>query len=93
MTDFAPGKATAGDAVRFAFGTLSVFPVGLRRWDRPAAAAGMGVAPAVGAVVGAAAAAAGAVLAVLGAGHLLAAVAAVAVPAVLTRGLHLDGLA
>ncbi|WP_240499381.1 adenosylcobinamide-GDP ribazoletransferase, partial [Streptomyces prasinus] len=42
---------------------------------------------------GAAAAAAGLLLLLLGAGAPLAAVATVAVPAVLTRGLHLDGLA
>src|SRR5690606_5670188 len=43
--------------------------------------------------VGALAAGAGLLLLLLGAGALLAAVASVAVPAVLTRGLHLDGLA
>ncbi|WP_446042260.1 adenosylcobinamide-GDP ribazoletransferase, partial [Streptomyces sp. SID1121] len=47
----------------------------------------------VGLVAGLVAAAVGAVLLQAGAGPLLAAVAAVAVPAVLTRGLHLDGLA
>jgi adenosylcobinamide-GDP ribazoletransferase len=93
VTDDVPGKATAGDALRFAFGTLSVLPVKLKRWDRAAARAGMGLAPAVGVVVGGAAAAGGAALTGLGASNLLAAVAAVAVPAVLTRGLHLDGLA
>jgi adenosylcobinamide-GDP ribazoletransferase len=50
-------------------------------------------APLAGLVVGAAAAATGLVLLFLGAGTLLAAVATAAVPAVLTRGLHLDGLA
>jgi adenosylcobinamide-GDP ribazoletransferase len=50
-------------------------------------------APLAGLVVGAAAAATGLVLLFLGAGALLAAVATAAVPAVLTRGLHLDGLA
>ena len=47
----------------------------------------------VGLTVGLCAAAVGGVLLFLGAGPLLAAVATAAVPAVLTRGLHLDGLA
>jgi adenosylcobinamide-GDP ribazoletransferase len=51
------------------------------------------MAPLTGVVVGGLGALAGAVLLVLGAGALLAAVAVVAVSAVLTRGLHLDGLA
>ncbi|MGC5035520.1 adenosylcobinamide-GDP ribazoletransferase [Streptomyces sp. DT190] len=81
------------DGVRFAFGTLTVIPVRVTRWDRGAARAGMLCAPLAGVAVGAAAAAAGLVLLFLGAGAPLAAVAGVAVPAVLTRGLHLDGLA
>jgi adenosylcobinamide-GDP ribazoletransferase len=81
------------DALRFGFGTLSVLPVRVRRWDRAAARGGMTAAPLVGVLVGLGAAAGGGVLTALGASPLLAAVAAVAVPAVLTRGLHLDGLA
>ncbi|WDV51148.1 adenosylcobinamide-GDP ribazoletransferase [Streptomyces coeruleorubidus] len=81
------------DGLRFAFGTLTVFPVRVTRWDRQAARGGMLCAPLAGLAVGAAAAAAGLVLLFLGAGGPLAAVATVAVPAVLTRGLHLDGLA
>jgi adenosylcobinamide-GDP ribazoletransferase len=81
------------EGLRFAFGTLTVLRVRVTRWDRPAARAGMLCAPAVGLVVGACAAAAGWALLRLHGGPLLAAVAAVAVPAVLTRGLHLDGLA
>ena len=79
--------------LRFAFGTLTVFPVRVTRWDREAARAGMLCAPVAGLAVGVAAGFLGALLTRLGAGALLAAVAAVAVPAVLTRGLHLDGLA
>ncbi|MGV9347766.1 adenosylcobinamide-GDP ribazoletransferase [Streptomyces spiralis] len=79
--------------LRFAFGTLTVLPVRVSRWDRGAARGGMLCAPVAGLVVGVAAAAAGLVLLFLGAGPLLAAVATAAVPAVLTRGLHLDGLA
>ncbi|SEO27047.1 cobalamin-5'-phosphate synthase [Actinacidiphila rubida] len=81
------------DALRFAFGTLTVLPVRVTRWDRAAARGGMLAAPLAGLVVGVASAAAGGVLVALGAAPLLAAVGAVAVPAALTRGLHLDGLA
>ncbi|MFF9601413.1 adenosylcobinamide-GDP ribazoletransferase [Streptomyces sp. NPDC014684] len=79
--------------LRFAFGTLTVLPVRVHRWDREAARRGMLTAPVAGLAVGACAAGLGLLLLLLGAGPLLAAVASVAVPAVLTRGLHLDGLA
>ncbi|MFD9006419.1 adenosylcobinamide-GDP ribazoletransferase [Streptomyces sp. NPDC059582] len=81
------------DGLRFAFGTLTVLPVRVTRWDREAARGGMLCAPLAGLVVGGCAAALGALLLFLGAGPLLAAVATAAVPAALTRGLHLDGLA
>ncbi|MFJ8055770.1 adenosylcobinamide-GDP ribazoletransferase [Streptomyces sp. NPDC096142] len=81
------------DGLRFAFGTLTVLPVTVTRWDREAARAGMLAAPVVGVVVGGCAAGAGLLLLLLGASPLLAAVGSAAVPAVLTRGLHLDGLA
>ncbi|KOV71213.1 CMP-binding protein [Streptomyces sp. MMG1121] len=68
-------------------------PVRVHRWDREAARGGMLAAPVAGLVTGAAAAGLGLLLLVLGAGPLLAAVGSVAVPAALTRGLHLDGLA
>lgn len=84
---------STADGLRFAFGTLTALPVAVARWDRPAARAGMLCAPVVGLMVGALAAGAGLLLLLLGAGALLAAVVSVAVPAVLTRGLHLDGLA
>ncbi|MEU0252529.1 adenosylcobinamide-GDP ribazoletransferase [Streptomyces sp. NPDC006184] len=81
------------DGLRFAFGTLTVLPVRVRRWDREAARGGMLCAPMAGLVVGGCAAGLGLLLLLLGAGPPLAAVASVAVPAALTRGLHLDGLA
>ncbi|WP_404828809.1 adenosylcobinamide-GDP ribazoletransferase [Streptomyces dioscori] len=89
----ASAAASWSDGLRFAFGTLTVLPVTVRRWDRGAARTGMSVAPVAGLAVGVLAAATGLLLLVLGAGPLLAAVASAAVPAVLTRGLHLDGLA
>ncbi|MGW1180668.1 adenosylcobinamide-GDP ribazoletransferase [Streptomyces drozdowiczii] len=79
--------------LRFAFGTLTVLPVRVTRWDRGAARAGMLCAPLAGLVVGVLAAVPGSLLLWAGAGPLLAAVASAAVPAALTRGLHLDGLA
>ena len=78
---------------RFAFGTLTVLPVAVHRWDRDAARSGMLCAPLAGLVVGAGAAAGGLALLFLGAGAPLAAVGTVALCALLTRGLHLDGLA
>uniref|UniRef100_A0AAU2VAF0 Adenosylcobinamide-GDP ribazoletransferase n=1 Tax=Streptomyces sp. NBC_00003 TaxID=2903608 RepID=A0AAU2VAF0_9ACTN len=86
-----PSKALHG--VRFAFGTLTVFPARITRWDRAAARAGMTLAPLAGLAVGLCAAAAGAGFWAAGAGSLLVAVVSVAAPAFLTRGLHLDGLA
>ncbi len=80
------------DGPRFAFGTLTVLPVRVSRWDRTAGRAGMLCAPLVGLVLGLTAAACGGLL-LLGGNPLLAAVATVAAPAALTRGLHLDGLA
>lgn len=86
-------RASLRDGLRFAFGTLTVLPARITRWDRPAARTGMACAPLAGLVVGLCAAALGCLLLLLGASPLLAAVATVAVPAALTRGLHLDGLA
>ncbi|MEV8129476.1 adenosylcobinamide-GDP ribazoletransferase [Streptomyces sp. NPDC085944] len=86
-------RTPSADGLRFAFGTLTVLPVKVARWDRDAARGGMLCAPLAGLTVGVLAAAAGLLLLALGAGSLLAAVATAAVPAVLTRGLHLDGLA
>ncbi|MGI5454158.1 adenosylcobinamide-GDP ribazoletransferase [Streptomyces sp. CA-249302] len=88
-----PSKTPWPDGLRFAFGTLTVLPVKVTRWDRDAARGGMLCAPLAGLVVGGSAALLGVLLLALGAGPLLAAVASVAVPAALTRGLHLDGLA
>ncbi|MCP3817445.1 adenosylcobinamide-GDP ribazoletransferase [Streptomyces sp. A3M-1-3] len=95
MTETSPPPVppSLGDGIRFAFGTLTALPVRVGRWDRPAARAGMLAAPLAGLVVGLCAAGLGGVLLLLGSGPLLAAVATAAVPAALTRGLHLDGLA
>lgn len=79
--------------MRLAIGTLSVFTVRPGVVDRRAGGIAMTVAPFVGALIGAVA---GAVLTValwLEITPLLASVLAVATVALLTRGLHLDGLA
>ncbi|MGW9376088.1 adenosylcobinamide-GDP ribazoletransferase [Streptomyces xanthophaeus] len=86
-------RASLRDGVRFAFGTLTVLPARITRWDRPAARTGMACAPLAGLAVGLLAAVPGVLLLLGGGGPLLAAAVTVAVPAALTRGLHLDGLA
>lgn len=77
------------DGLRLALTTLTVLPVRAGRIDRRTAAVAMSVAPLVGALLGAVLAA---LSAALGEG-LVAAAVTVAVGALLTRGLHLDGLA
>jgi adenosylcobinamide-GDP ribazoletransferase len=86
-------KERSLEPLRFAFGTLSVLPVRVNRWDRPTAGRAISVAPMVGLVLGGLAAGFATLLAWAHAGSLLAAVAGVALLAGLTRGLHLDGLA
>ena len=81
------------DGVRFAIGVLTVIPVRVSRVDRDVARAGMLWAPTTGALIG---------LAQFGVltgarwatgDGLLAAALAIAAGALVTRGLHLDGLA
>lgn len=92
-SDTSDAGASAEDGIRFALGTLTVVPVAVPRWDRTSARRGMEWAPLVGLLVGLAAAATGLLALLLGTSALLAAVVSVAVPAVATRALHLDGLA
>ncbi|MGW4651135.1 adenosylcobinamide-GDP ribazoletransferase [Kitasatospora sp. NPDC004289] len=80
------------DGLRFAFGTLTVLPVRVERWDRGSGGRAMALAPVAGLVLGGLAALVGALVCWRG-GPLLGAVAAIGVLALLTRGLHLDGLA
>ncbi|MFI6497236.1 adenosylcobinamide-GDP ribazoletransferase [Nonomuraea typhae] len=77
------------DGLRFAVGTLSVFPVRVSRVDREVAGRAMTLAPLVGLALGVVA---GLPLLLPGPG-LLAAALALGLLALLTRGLHLDGLA
>jgi len=82
----------AADGLRLALTTLTVLPLRAGRVDRRTAAVAMSVAPVVGALLGL-------VLAALDAGltrvapPLLAGGITIAVGVLLTRGLHLDGLA
>jgi adenosylcobinamide-GDP ribazoletransferase len=88
-----PPAPRAGAGLRFAFGTLTVLPVGSPRWDRETARLGMLCAPVAGLAIGLAAAGLAWVLLELETGWLLTAVVTVAAWAAFSRGLHLDGLA
>jgi adenosylcobinamide-GDP ribazoletransferase len=79
--------------LRLSVSLLSIAPVGSVCTDRATVGAAMALAPAVGLILGALAWAVGAAVHLLGGSGLLASVAAVATLAVITRGLHLDGLA
>ncbi|MEV0202138.1 adenosylcobinamide-GDP ribazoletransferase [Nonomuraea sp. NPDC050691] len=77
------------DGLRLAVGMLTIFPVRVDRVDRRAAGVAMAMAPAVGLVLGLVAC----LPLLLPGPPLLGAALAVGALAVLTRGLHLDGLA
>ena len=79
--------------LRLAVTTFTVLPLRPGRIDRPAAAVAMALAPAVGAALGALLGAALLGLAALSAPPLVAGAAVVGLGALLTRSLHLDGLA
>ncbi|SDT64836.1 adenosylcobinamide-GDP ribazoletransferase [Actinoplanes derwentensis] len=81
------------DGIRLAVTTLTVLPLRTGRVDRSAAAVAMAVAPAVGALLGLVLAGLHEGLRALGSPALVAAGVTVAAGALLTRGLHLDGLA
>ncbi|GAA4970673.1 adenosylcobinamide-GDP ribazoletransferase [Actinoplanes utahensis] len=81
------------DGVRLAVTTLTVLPLRAGRVDRSTAAVAMAVAPAVGALLGLVLAGLLLGLRAAGSPDLVAAGVTVAAGALLTRGLHLDGLA
>lgn len=82
---------TAG--LRLSLTTLTVLPLRAGRVDRPTAAVAMAWAPAVGLALGAVLAGAGWGLTELGLAPLPTAAVLVVLLALLSRGLHLDGLA
>ncbi|ASU86175.1 adenosylcobinamide-GDP ribazoletransferase [Nocardiopsis gilva YIM 90087] len=76
-----------------ALGTLTVIPVRVERVDRAVAGWAMALAPLAGVVIAAVAAGVLVLAGAAGLSPLLSAALAVGVLALLTRGLHLDGLA
>ncbi|MCM1019965.1 adenosylcobinamide-GDP ribazoletransferase, partial [Micromonospora sp. XM-20-01] len=87
-----PTEARLADGIRLALTTFTTAPVRAGRVDRAAAGTAMALAPLVGALLGAVL---GGALLLTGAlaPPLVAAVVTVGLGALLTRGLHLDGLA
>ena len=81
------------DGLRLAFTTLTVLPIRGGRVDRATARVAMSVAPAVGAVLGLVLGGLLGLLREAQAPTLVAAGVTVAAAALLTRGMHLDGLA
>jgi adenosylcobinamide-GDP ribazoletransferase len=79
----------AADGIRLAFTTLTVLPLRAARADRGTAAVAMTFAPVVGALLGLVLSG----IAMLAAPALVTGGLTVAAAALLTRGLHLDGLA
>lgn len=80
-------------ALLLALGLFTTLPAPAADLDRAAAARAMRAMPWVGLLVGAVAGAVAAAASALGGGSLLAAASGVAVLALLTGGMHLDGLA
>lgn len=87
-----PAESRVADGLRLALTTFTTLPVRAGRIDRPVAGAAMALAPLVGALLGAVLAGVLLLLAAL-APPLVAAGVTVGCAALLTRGLHLDGLA
>ncbi|MDQ1722441.1 MAG: adenosylcobinamide-GDP ribazoletransferase [Pseudonocardiales bacterium] len=87
------GRPPVAAGLRLSLTTLTVLPLPAGRVDRRTAAAAMAWAPAVGLALGAVLAAVAWALTGLGLAPLPSAAVLVALLALLTRGLHLDGLA
>src|SRR5437763_12192843 len=85
--------AAAAAGVRLALTTFTVAPVRPGRIDRRTAGIAMSLPPLVGAALGAVLAGAGLGLRWLGTPALVAGAVTVALGVLLTRGLHVDGLA
>jgi adenosylcobinamide-GDP ribazoletransferase len=90
----APGPTrTLGAGLRLALTTFTVVPVRAGRVDRATAAVAMSLAPLVGAALGAVLGGVGLGLRWLGSPALVTGVVTVGLGVLLTRGLHVDGLA
>lgn len=87
------GEPVLFAGLRLALSFFTVAPVPVRRVDRRVAGVAMALAPAVGAVLGVVLGGVGLLLRLAGAAPLVAAAAAVTCGVLLTRGLHLDGIA
>lgn len=85
------GQTTAG--LRLAVATLTLVPVRQGRVDRDAAAVAMALAAAIGVLIGLIAGSVGVAATAVGGSTLVAGVLAVTAAVILSRGLHLDGLA
>ena len=81
------------DGLRLAFATFTVIPMRTGPVHRRAASVAMGFAPLLGALIGAVMAGVALLLRAGGAPPLLTGVAVVSVGVLITRGLHIDGLA
>ncbi|HEX6077936.1 MAG TPA: adenosylcobinamide-GDP ribazoletransferase [Micromonosporaceae bacterium] len=81
------------DGLRLALTTFTVIPIRGGPVTRPAASVAMAVTPLVGAVIGAVMSGVALLLTTAGASPLLTGVTVVACGVLLTRGLHVDGLA
>lgn len=87
------GQSAFFAGLRLAVSMLTVLPARVDRVNRRAAGVAMSLAPAIGAGLGASVAAIGAGLVAAGSSPLVAAAVVVTGAAILTRALHLDGLA
>jgi adenosylcobinamide-GDP ribazoletransferase len=88
-----PDRGRLGAGLRLALTTFTVAPIRGGRVDRSVAEVAMSAAPAVGAVLGLGEGAVALCLRALGAPSLVLGAVVVGLDALLTRGLHLDGLA
>jgi adenosylcobinamide-GDP ribazoletransferase len=88
-----PDRGRLGPGLRLALTTFTVLPVRGGRVDRRAAGSAMSLAPLIGALLGAVEAAGAIGLRALHAPPLVLGGVVVGLDALLTRGLHLDGLA
>lgn len=93
MTRPATEESTFACGLRLALSMLTVFPIAVRRVDRQVGGVAMSLAPAVGALVGVVGGAIGCGVVATGSSSAVAAALVILSGTLLTRSLHLDGLA